>query len=725
MEAPRAPVPDQPAPTGRNRAVDEPYSVELRCSPDGPGLVAAARAQARLDGHPGVVSIHSAHLDSDGRGSVQLGWAGSTLTGLIARRGASCGGLAGADVAQIGVEVASVLADAHGMRPPLVHGAIDHTVIRLDRWGKTRLDAFGAGCHGHLTATPPDDVNALLGMLHRLLRTDQHESDGKVRQFLSRATAATAGGALGARELAQALSTLSWQGHGFLPPGSSAVSSTGTEAGAADRVNGHSTCLTAEDRTAILGDELQPTPGCELPKGFVPLRRLARGGHGDVWLARDHLLARDVVVKQYRNNDALERELRALGHLDGHRASVERYLFAHGSAPAPPAIVLGWCEGGALASDHPWSPTELAHLGAQVADALGVLHGRGLVHGDVKPQNLLADRWGAVRLADFSVTGADGARGSPECSPRHAPPEQLDGGALTPAADLAALAATLYHLGEGYPPLERGDGTEALVARRLSGVKPALPQSMASLPGLSTWVMAQLSPDPCDRPNGGAAVAAATLRALVRPTPCHLNDNDAPAHPTGHGQVDLRARLATKRFAWPTLPRSGTALTALGSLVASLLLASVLVSRAWAGPSPAPPELSDPQTRAGLRAAMALPPPDPLSESRPTDASLSAAPSGSAVLRVTGRFEGRPWLVRRDDFAVTEGLVDDRPFAFGVVGPKGSIAGPTHSALIRSNQASLRLPPGERSDGAAVTSCVRVIGIDLPDDPSPALCWSR
>ncbi|HBX08640.1 MAG TPA: hypothetical protein DEG13_02450, partial [Candidatus Microthrix parvicella] len=138
--------------------------MELRCSPDGPGLVAAARAQARLDGHPGVVSIHSAHLDSDGRGSVQLGWAGSTLTGLIARRGASCGGLAGVDVAQIGGEVAAVLADAHGMRPPLVHGAIDHTVIRLDRWGRTRLDAFGAGCHMHLTASPPNDVNALLGL---------------------------------------------------------------------------------------------------------------------------------------------------------------------------------------------------------------------------------------------------------------------------------------------------------------------------------------------------------------------------------------------------------------------------------------------------------------------------------------------------------------------------------------------------------------------------------
>ncbi|MEZ5373601.1 MAG: protein kinase [Microthrixaceae bacterium] len=694
-------VPDHPPPAEQSPD-DYTPQLELRRSKEGAGLIAAARSQARLDGHPGVVTIHRATLDGHGVAEVQLGWAGPTLAGHLAQRVRAGRDLPVADVARIGLDLATALADAHELRPPLIHGALDATAVRIDRWGRCRLDGFG-GRAEEPAATPIDDVRALLELLGGLLGDHPPPpmpGRSGVAAIVDGARGELAAGRrLDARGVAMALANLPGIGaaHTHAPPGVAIcpTSDDATRSGPLD------------DRTHRQDAGDPPCSRPRLPDGLIPLRRLARGGHGDVWLAHDGLLGRPVVVKRFHpgGGTASKRELAALRVLEGHPASVECYhvggadrpgLQATNPSDPPTNLVLTCCDGGPLDPSRPWSARDLAQVGAHIADALGVLHARGLVHGDIKPQNLLVDRWGAVRLADFSVTGPIGATASGDCSPRHAPPEQLSGRPLLPSADLAALAATLYHLGEGHPPLDRGDGVQALVDRRLRGEIADHPRSMDTLPALSSWVMAHLRPDVASRPSGGAAVAAATLRRACRPD---AND-EATLGGDPEVQVPVRsARRPARRVAAVTFAVCG-----LTGLAASAVAATT-TSRS-----------DDTESRARL-VAERLPAPDPLGAETSPNLRLRLDASGGAVLIRTAAPHGRPWVVRRDDFGSTDGLVDDLPTASGPVGIDGRIGdGPV--TVFGDDRAALRLPAGQGG-----ISCVRVVTADDPPSVSSTLCW--
>ena len=766
-------------------------SVELRKSNDGEALLLAARAQARLDGHPGVVAVHQARLISGGRCEVRLGWAGTTLAGVIGRRrgsGQSPSGADGreapsiadgravapadlapgqapdtrlpvADLITIGATLAATLDDAHRLRPPLVHGALDATAIRLDRWGRARLDGFGARCTERTVPIPADDVYGLLLTLgdalgvvppngapaavdvrHRqgvgtswTAEAEPHEPAVALISELLASVTRRQPDIIAAGDLGRALEAMAalgsagsiLSGEAPNPAEPAAVrASIGTHRQVMDCAG---PVRHDQDATAVLGGVARSVPPGPLPNGLRPLRPLGQGGHGEVWLAHDPLLARNVVVKEFSAGSSaampcptpMARELTALTQLAGHPASIECYGTVAGERPV---LVLSWCSEGALDPERRWSPSELAQLGAQVADALAVLHGRGLVHGDIKPHNLLRDRWGLVRLADFSLTCPTGAPSAPECSPRHAPPEQLDGGPLSPGADLAALAATLFHLAEGRPPLDRGDGTEALVARRRAGALEAPPASLAGLPGLSDWVMAWLEPDPARRPSGGAAVAAATLRALYRPD--QIASGSDPPSPRRHHQ-----RPRSPRF------RATMVATALAGIVA-------LGALALGGPGPGPSRSDNPRPTIGDRASPAtdsnsatdtntdadtearvtglarrLPPADPLGADAPAGLTLDRRADGTLLLIRTGDPDpDLSWVLRRDDYPRRGGIIEDRPSASGLAGVGGTIDGP--GPMLR--------PGTERSSvlaDSAGASCVRVVTSRQPAEVSEPLCW--
>ncbi|MEZ5382181.1 MAG: serine/threonine-protein kinase [Microthrixaceae bacterium] len=679
--------------------------VELRVGER--SLLAAARAQARLDCHPGVVSVHQA-LEGDGDTvTVQFEDAGPTWATHLAQRAAGGGAeVAAADVAAVGSSIAEVLAQAHSLVPPLVHGAIDGTAIRLDRWGHSRLDGFDAQPeHAPGVEATRRDVADLVDTLLDALGSPAAAAPNRRLAALLVATRQRAA-ALDASHLASGLARF---GPGpSHPTRSLATGRTITERSAPAGV---------DDRTVGLASSPALAVCPPLPLGLVPQERLAVGGHGELWRAHDPLLSRDVVVKLFRQSSetgvprAMAREIGALAALDGHRAAVTCYGQQTG---AHPALVLGWCAGGPLRTDIARSAAQVAQLGAHVADALGMLHAQGLVHGDVKPQNLLVDRWGAVRLADFSVTRPAGSAAAPECSPRHAPPEQLAGEALHPGVDVAALAATLFHLAECRPPLERGDGTDALVARRLAGEREAPSAVLGALPEVAEWVQAALAPDPSARPPGGAVVAAATIRAALRDGGTRASPAAQPGRRTGASRRSGRTRRAPARGAAAAIVvvAVGVTLGALGGVGLagdSGGSAPAQTHRTTEGPL-------DPVASAAMEAALALGPPDPLGAEAPGDFSLSVGPDGSALLTLSGEPDGRDWLVRRDDFAATGGLVDAAPSASGVVGADGTLAGSPQ--VISGRHSSLALPAAR-----GMTSCVRVVSVHQPPTVSPSRCW--
>ena len=719
-----------------------PGSVELRCSNGRGALLMAARAQARLDGHPGVVSVHRADLTAGSRCEVRLGWAGTTLARVLGRRrgpdGSPQARLPVADLLSIGATVAATLDDAHRLHPALVHGSLDATAIRLDGWGRARLDGFGARFPTQHPGDPGEDVHGLLATLGHALGLGSLDglpadpAPALISSLLA-SVRQRRPDVIDAGELGRALDAMADRcatGAGRTDPatGRSGRLVSQPRAGGHRRAAGSAALVRCDaDATVTLDERVQPlTPGPlppgsrpprALPHGLLALRRLGQGGHGDVWLAHDPLLKRDVVVKEFslgpspatRLPAPMVRELTALKQLAGHPASVECYGSAAGRRPS---LVLSWCSEGALDGDRRWSPTELAQLGAQVADALAVLHGRGLVHGDIKPHNLLRDRWGAVRLADFSLTSPSGAPSPPECSPRHAPPEQLDGGPLSPGADLAALAATLFHLAEGHPPFDRNDGNEALVARRRAGALETPPASLDELPGLSDWVMAWLEPQPDRRPSGGATVAAATLRALYRP---QASDASLPTPPS---QPHRKGRRPT--------PGRATMLAA--ALVAVLSVAALAL--AIRGPTTSPVD-GGPTSGAGrarpaadadagsgaVGVAAALDPPDPLGAGSSAGLTIRRRTDGTAVLlRAADADPDVPWVLRRDDYPTHRGIVDDRPSASGPAGSDGAIGGSGPMLRSGTQHASIL------ADFAG-TSCVRVVTARRPPEVSAPLCW--
>ncbi len=167
----------------------------------------------------------------------------------------------------------------------------------------------------------------------------------------------------------------------------------------------------------------------------------------------------------------------------------------------------------ALVAEHPLDPDEAAHLGAQVADALGYAHERfSLVHRDVTPRNVMVDANGHARLLDFGIAARLDAGEEGDAvfgTPGYLSPEQARGEKLTPRSDLFSLGAVLYRACTGehaFPP-------EVDAMRALDGL-PSLPRLDALPPELGRTIRAALSPDPAQRP-ASAKVMAGQLRSFL------------------------------------------------------------------------------------------------------------------------------------------------------------------------------------------------------------------
>ncbi|MEV7632166.1 protein kinase [Microbacterium sp. NPDC089318] len=329
---------------------------------------------------------------------------------------------------------------------------------------------------------------------------------------------------------------------------------------------------------------------------------VGRGGTSMVYRAHDTLLRRTVAIKLLRADDEMP--------LESERVHSETALLASLSHPSlvalydasldlphPRFLVMEYVDGPTLATHltrGPLSRGEAAAIGRDLADALRVVHARGIVHRDVKPSNVLLaraegdDGWNA-KLTDFGIAfhPDEARRTSPGIAigtAAYMAPEQVRADPITPAADIYSLGLVLLESLTGEPAFPRTRDVQTALARLIS--EPSIPDELGV-----EWVRLlrrMTSSEPEQRPT--AAEVVAEVSAL---------STDARDDTTGATQALPAVSIAT-----PAAPRIASATTpdvqprprrrrTMGVFAAAAAAATVLAGAwmAWpSGSSPTPSE---------------------------------------------------------------------------------------------------------------------------------------
>ncbi|TMR93685.1 serine/threonine-protein kinase [Nonomuraea basaltis] len=262
-------------------------------------------------------------------------------------------------------------------------------------------------------------------------------------------------------------------------------------------------------------------PGYEI-KGV-----LGQGGFGVVYLALQSTVGREVALKvdnrvllSDRDRRRFLREVTAAGALSGHPHVVP--VYDAGLLPdGRPYMVLELCPGGSL-SGRMLSPDEARDVGVRIADALAAAHAQGVLHRDVKPGNILLNRYGQVALSDFGLatmpaSGPEASVTRESLTPSYAPPEAFELAEPSPAGDVYALAATVYALLSGRPPRFPESGVPNL-AMILALHRLPIPEIPGVPPELTAVLRQALATDPRERIPSAAALRDALAAVPLGPS---------------------------------------------------------------------------------------------------------------------------------------------------------------------------------------------------------------
>lgn len=272
-------------------------------------------------------------------------------------------------------------------------------------------------------------------------------------------------------------------------------------------------------------------------------RELGRGGMGVVFLAREVHLDRLVAIKLLPPEKSKQPGLRERFLQEARLAAKLSHphiipIHAVGEAGEFVYYVMSFVDGETLAqrvrTRGPLSASDGTRVLREVAWALAYAHGQGLVHRDVKPDNILLETGsGRALVADFGIAAAagpssvDGVAGTPEFMS----PEQALGGEIDARSDLYGLGATAFYAFSGRLPFEGKTSTEIL-ARQVTEPAPALGSMGTAVPRKLAHIVDRcLAKEPAQRPQSADALAEqlgvaleqrrelpAALRAFVKRT---------------------------------------------------------------------------------------------------------------------------------------------------------------------------------------------------------------
>ena len=275
---------------------------------------------------------------------------------------------------------------------------------------------------------------------------------------------------------------------------------------------------------AVRAEDIDDPPTIE---GYGALREIGRGGFSRVYEALQFEFERWVAVKVLKEaldgaeeTAEFERECRLTGVLSRHPNIVTVFNSAFTSEHRP-CIVMELFPHGSylniLQSTGPLGLEELLSLSIRVSGALATAHRQGMVHGDVKPQNIFRSEFGSAALGDFGIAtfmSHSLSANKTRLSLYYAAPELIERGisATSPFADQYSLGATIYTLATGRRPFESeaGETTRQLLARTLSEPAPRLGGDFPS--ALADALQQAMAREPHQRHRDVVAFAAAIAK---------------------------------------------------------------------------------------------------------------------------------------------------------------------------------------------------------------------
>ncbi len=258
------------------------------------------------------------------------------------------------------------------------------------------------------------------------------------------------------------------------------------------------------------------------------LRRIGSGGMADVWLAEDSHLQRRVALKVLHGRFAQDREFVERFRREAEAAAGLSHpnivaVFDRGDVEGTYYIAMQLLEGRSLKAliDQGLTPEQSVPLIRQVLEAAGFAHRHGVVHRDLKPQNVIVDDEGKATVTDFGIARAGASEitqaGSVMGTPHYLSPEQAQGQAVTAVSDLYSIGVMLYEALAGRVPFE-ADSAVAIAMKQVSHT-PQRPSSInpAISPALDAVVMRALEKDPGQRFQSADAFIAALDAAARNP----------------------------------------------------------------------------------------------------------------------------------------------------------------------------------------------------------------
>jgi serine/threonine-protein kinase len=247
-------------------------------------------------------------------------------------------------------------------------------------------------------------------------------------------------------------------------------------------------------------------------------KRIAIGGMGEVWQARDEVILRDVAIKilkqEYLGDPGfLERFRTEAKHaaMVNHEGIAEVYDYGEdaGSAYLVMELVPGDSLARVLEKEKQLDADKVLDLLAQTGRALYAAHEAGLVHRDVKPGNLLITPDGRVKITDFGIARvADQvsltATGQVMGTVQYLAPEQATGKPATPSTDIYSLGIVAYEALAGKRPFS-GESQMAIAMAQINEAPPALPENIDAR--VANLIMSCLAKKPNQRPETALALA--------------------------------------------------------------------------------------------------------------------------------------------------------------------------------------------------------------------------
>ena len=246
---------------------------------------------------------------------------------------------------------------------------------------------------------------------------------------------------------------------------------------------------------------------------YEVVRKLGSGGFADVFLANDRLLGRQVALKVLSNRYAhdeqfVERFRREASNAAGLNHPNIVQIYDRGEAEGTYYIAMEYLEGRTLkeviVKYAPLSSDLLVSVAVQIVEALRFAHRRDVIHRDIKPQNIIIDNDGRVKVTDFGIARAGSAStmtaaGSILGTAHYFSPEQAQGQPVEAASDLYSLGVVMYEMATGTLPFD-GDNPVSIAMKHVHDMPPAPRTLNPAIPeNLEAVILRSLGKRPVDR----------------------------------------------------------------------------------------------------------------------------------------------------------------------------------------------------------------------------------